>query len=231
MVFPDVGSFMSDQDIDAGTLPMHRVKTELSGSSCGILVVTRQNQERQWLNFEAGAMFKELGSEVSRVIPLLVDLEAADLRGPMGLLQAIPLDEAGLIHKLLPSLCHAFGVDKEPRIKVGQVFVPSLLDGVQAAKRLHAIPDDERPDVPGMLAEILSIVRALSKKSTSSDARWDTWEERRALSHLIPNVTWHTGPDEVPSFEDLRRRLEKDLRAQVKDREPEVDRGDPQPES
>lgn len=161
-VFVDVDSFMSDQDIDVGTLPMARVANELAESSCGILVVTRDNQDRQWINFEAGALYKELGSEVRRVVPLLVDIEPAELRGPMGLLQVCKLDAHELIDKLIPSLCAAFDVEKTARQEIGRAFLPGLLTQVDSSIDVSARDGGMQPDTQAMLAEVLSTMRSLT---------------------------------------------------------------------
>lgn len=163
-VFSDATTFMSDQDIDAGTLPMDRVKRELADSSCGILVVTRDNQDRQWLNFEAGSLYRELGSSVDRVIPLLVGLGKSELRGPMGQLQIVELNEDELIQRLIPSLSHAFGVDEKVAQEIGKRFLGDLMAAVEAAKVKHSDPTDSepQPDVPGMVMEILGIVRSMT---------------------------------------------------------------------
>jgi hypothetical protein len=94
-VVQQVEPFMSDQDIDAGARWQQRISEELEGARFGILCVTRENQEAPWLNFEAGAIAKEV--DTSRVVPLAIDLTPADVVPPLGLFQAKPLSRNGLL--------------------------------------------------------------------------------------------------------------------------------------
>ena len=54
----------------------------------GILCVTRENHEAPWLNLQAGALAKAV--DVSRVVPLAIDLAPSDVVLPLGQFQAQP---------------------------------------------------------------------------------------------------------------------------------------------
>lgn len=75
MFDPVVLPWMSDQDIELGSRSMDEVGETLDRSSFGIIVVTRANQNSQWINFEAGALPKKVGHPATSVIPLLLDFE------------------------------------------------------------------------------------------------------------------------------------------------------------
>jgi hypothetical protein len=72
--------WMSDNNIDGGSRWNDRIAKALEETDFGIVCVTRENQSSAWLNFEAGAVAKKVGQ--ARVIPLLIDLPPADLKGP-----------------------------------------------------------------------------------------------------------------------------------------------------
>jgi hypothetical protein len=88
-LFPSVlqglDMFMSKVDLASGVPWFGDIEHSLANSDFGIIVVTRENQERPWLLFEAGALAKSL--EKPRVTPLLVDLANADVRGPLSQFQ------------------------------------------------------------------------------------------------------------------------------------------------
>jgi hypothetical protein len=68
---------MSDEDIETGARWAEAIGSNLSDSNYGIVVVTKDNQQKPWLLFEAGALSKAI--KEARVVPLLADLAPADL--------------------------------------------------------------------------------------------------------------------------------------------------------
>jgi hypothetical protein len=93
----------SEHDIDAG----QRWATELFGQQdshrVGIICVTKDNQDQPWINFEAGALAKQLRGDKpdeTRVCPLLIDMTENDVTSPMKLLQMVPLTRDGMFKVL-----------------------------------------------------------------------------------------------------------------------------------
>jgi hypothetical protein len=80
--------------ISAGVRWQYLISEALEGSSVGILCVTRENQSAPWLNFEAGAIAKQV--ESARVIPLAIDLTVADVKPPLGHFQAKEMSASGI---------------------------------------------------------------------------------------------------------------------------------------
>ncbi len=81
-VIQAVETYVSPEDIRKGTRWIYDVSKELNQSSLGILCVVPGNTGAPWLNFEAGVLSKSPG--VSKVIPLLIDVEKSELdNGPL----------------------------------------------------------------------------------------------------------------------------------------------------
>ncbi|MGM9439057.1 toll/interleukin-1 receptor domain-containing protein [Streptomyces murinus] len=78
--------FVSSQDISKGERAMKAIATQLQECSFGIVCVTRDNQSAPWINFESGAISRELGE--SSLIPFLLDMPIKDLTGPITQFQA-----------------------------------------------------------------------------------------------------------------------------------------------
>jgi DNA-binding MarR family transcriptional regulator len=78
-VIQAVETYVSPEDIRNGTSWVNDVSEELNRSSLGILCVVPGNIETPWLNFEAGVLLKFL--DISKVIPLLIDVERSELAG------------------------------------------------------------------------------------------------------------------------------------------------------
>ena len=81
-VLQAVKPWMSDTDIESGQRWQKEISTQLEVCKFGIICVTPENQAKPWLNFEAGALSKTLGSE-AYVRPYLYDMEPGDLVGPL----------------------------------------------------------------------------------------------------------------------------------------------------
>lgn len=77
--------FMSKHDIESGSRWSIELAKELEDSSYGILCLTRDNLNSQWLLFEAGALTKHVEA---RACGLLVgDLKSTDVSGPLSQFQ------------------------------------------------------------------------------------------------------------------------------------------------
>jgi hypothetical protein len=85
---------MSEDDIHAGARWNLEVAKELEACNFGILCITRENVDKQWILFEAGALAKSL--QESRLVPLLLDLDLGDISGPLAQFQAKKVDKSGL---------------------------------------------------------------------------------------------------------------------------------------
>jgi TIR domain len=95
--------WVSSQDIDAGERWGTELFTQLDQHNVGIICVTKENQAEPWLNFEAGALFKQLKgdkADESRVCPLLIEMTTSDVTGPLKLLQMMLLDKDGMFQLL-----------------------------------------------------------------------------------------------------------------------------------
>jgi hypothetical protein len=162
---------MSEENIGAGQRGLPKIATELSGSSFGIIVVTQDNQNSQWLNYEAGALSKDLEDQTVRVAPSLVDFDRkTDVTGPLGQFQASLLNENG-VRFILTEIAKVVGADEGAVTKRFNNAWPGyearFADAMAAGT---ARPSDARRDPDEMLDEILTIVRDMAR---TANARMD----------------------------------------------------------
>jgi hypothetical protein len=80
-VIQAVEPWVSSHDIDRGAVWFSQISNELGASTQGIICLTRDNKDKPWILFEAGALAKGLTS--SRVYTLLIDLKPEDIRDPL----------------------------------------------------------------------------------------------------------------------------------------------------
>jgi hypothetical protein len=72
-------------DTQAGAPWADIIFKELQSRNIGLVCVTRENLTSPWLNFEAGAIAKNVG--VARMCPVLVNLPASDVPPPLSSFQ------------------------------------------------------------------------------------------------------------------------------------------------
>lgn len=80
-VIQSLDPWISTKDIQKGSLWSEILGDQLQGMTTGIICLTKENKERPWILFEAGALAKGLSS--NRVCTLLIDLEPADIAPPL----------------------------------------------------------------------------------------------------------------------------------------------------
>jgi diguanylate cyclase (GGDEF)-like protein len=93
-VVPNITTFVSTQDIDAGDRWEARISDELNASHHAVLCVTRDNQTAPWLLYEAGALGKLISR--AKVIPYTIGFSPQELTiGPLSRFQGVPNDRNG----------------------------------------------------------------------------------------------------------------------------------------
>ena len=73
--------YFTPNDIEKGARWNTEISKELEESSIGIICLTRQNLEKPWLLFEAGALSKSI--DRACVCPILFGIDSSDISGPL----------------------------------------------------------------------------------------------------------------------------------------------------
>jgi hypothetical protein len=76
-VIQAIEPWVSSKDIDRGSIWFNEILEQLKITNFGIVFVTKDNQNKPWLLFEAGALSKGLSD--NRVCTVLVDLNVRDI--------------------------------------------------------------------------------------------------------------------------------------------------------
>jgi hypothetical protein len=205
-VLQEVEPFVSTVDLQAGDRWGSEIAAQLNDTSFGIVCVTGDNQERPWLNFEAGAIAKAVGH--SRVVPLAIDLELADIKQPLGQFNGRKLDKDGIasILRSLNERCDR-GLDKAALEQVIEVWWPHLSSSI-ATIRNRPLPKEPKRDERDLLDEILVTVRHLAHNARNQDEDEDapvsSYDQitlnaaQRVLASFLPvdGWTWHASGGE-----------------------------------
>ena len=80
-VIQTLDPWMSSKDIDRGSLWFSEINTQLQDTSIGIICLTKENINKPWILFEAGALAK--GLSTNKVCTFLIDLEPNDIGTPL----------------------------------------------------------------------------------------------------------------------------------------------------
>ncbi|MFY1669754.1 hypothetical protein ACN27G_07315 [Plantactinospora sp. WMMB334] len=166
-VINELEPWVSSEDIQKGEL-WDRVLTEKLGGNQGIICVSRRNMHSAWLNFEAGALAKSVGQ--SAVRPLLLDITATELQGPLSRFQLTRADDRDEMRRLLHSLnrsCARPIRDDLLAETFGNAW-PTYLDGVRQIVDVGAAgPEVEPRGVDDIVGEVLELVRDIHRSTVA----------------------------------------------------------------
>ena len=181
--------WMSEEDIVAGTRWSNEIAKKLEGASFGIVCATPENLERQWLNFEAGAISKALDD--SCVCPYLLDLTASQVTGPLSAFNAISADADGT-KKLLKSINEALEQDKLSDGVINLAFEknwPELQEKLKRVPSVDDVPEEIRPtddmmaELVGNTRELLRITSEMSRSGSAFHRIYDRVSKSQQPTH------------------------------------------------
>jgi len=176
-----VKPYFSPADIEKGSKWASEIFKELSASTTCIIVLTRENLSSNWIMFEAGAISCTI--DRARVCPLIFDLEATDLQGPLAQFQATKFIKED-IRQLFFNINAAAGENK-------------LTDAVA-----NGVFEKWWPDLEGQISQILESHKATNAKQDIRSER-DLIEELLLLTRKISSEVESTKapqPEKKPAF-------------------------------
>jgi hypothetical protein len=143
-------TWMSARDISSGDRWSDEVAGALDETDFGIVCVTRGNQDAPWLIFESGAVAKSVAR--GKVVPLCIDLQIADIKGPLATFQARLLDEKDM-KRLVQDLNQSAGTKIPPkRVEINfnssWAHLKAAIDQAKSAARSDRIASSRSSDPP-----------------------------------------------------------------------------------
>lgn len=162
MTLSYVKPWVSDKDIGAGDRWAQSIAGELETSNFGIICITPENLQSEWILFEAGALSKSMLD--AKVIPLLFGLELSDLSGPLSQFQAQKVEMEGLMEVVRAINKVADGAVSESIVSRS---VPALWPTLQTElEKISGAQPEEKHMRPQheILEELVSGVRGLNSR-------------------------------------------------------------------
>lgn len=162
-----VKPWVSDKDIGAGDRWAQSIAGELDSSNFGIICITPENLQSEWILFEAGALSKSMLD--AKVIPLLFGLDLSDLSGPLSQFQAQKVDLEGITEVIR-------SINKVADSKIDEGIISHTVPALwtKLHRELEKIPDSQ-PEEKHMrpqheiLEELVSGVRGLNSRMRDFD--------------------------------------------------------------
>lgn len=206
-----VKPYFTPEDIEKGSKWAPEISKELESSNIGIVCLTRDNTEKPWILFEAGALSKSI--QQSHVCTLLFDLEPADIKGPLTSFQATKFLKEDF-KKLVVTINASSGDLRLETPVMDQVFEmwwPKLEAEVSDILKNHRTEGKQvKRSERDILEELLDLTRM-----TAARAQRPSQTSARAIMDLVD------GLEElqllfVPQNPDLARRLLDRIRKPMK---------------
>ena len=186
--------WMSDKDIDGGSIWSGEIIKQLDEHAIGIICLSLENVSAPWILFEAGALMK--GLSTNRVCPLLIDLEPSDVKPPLSMCQLVKRpkeDFFKLIETLNGQIEQSLALTADKLRIAFEKFWPDFESGIT-----KIISETETPTKKtqrsneDFLVEILETVRMLENRARTEQGER---EIRNLLVHaLTTSPTLNTAP-------------------------------------
>jgi hypothetical protein len=160
-----VKPYFTPNDIEKGTRWSTEIANELESSNAGIICLTKDNINKPWILFEAGALSKNFGK--SNVCTILFNLDNADLTGPLTSFQATKFDKTDF-KKLLTTINNTGGELKLETAVLNDVFEmwwPKLENKINdILKNQTSVTDSNVRTDRDLIEEILELSRVNAKR-------------------------------------------------------------------
>jgi hypothetical protein len=156
--------WLSEVDIEKGTMGLDAIKDALAGMRVGIFFLTPENRESIWMHYEAGGLSHELGR--TRVCTyLLAGLQLHHVKGPLAAFQRTKPDKDDT-RKLIHTINRAIGDELVSDSDLNETFDkwwPDLELRLEQMPQAEGIPKPP-PSNEEMIAEILELNRAAANR-------------------------------------------------------------------
>ena len=163
-VIQSVEPYFTPSDVDKGTRWLSELSQVLEDSKVGVLCVTRDNLESDWLLFEAGVLSKQL--KQAHVCPILFGIKPTDLAGPLKQFQATMFEKDDF-RKLIGVINDCLEEKKLPQKTLSVVFDkwwPDLDHEIREILKSPSEPEEPVRQDREILEELLVLTRGIYRR-------------------------------------------------------------------
>lgn len=208
-----VKPYFTPNDIEKGTRWSTDIASELESSNAGIICLTKDNLNKPWILFEAGALSKNFGK--SNVCTILFNLDSSDFSGPLTSFQATKFEKADF-KKLLVTVNNTGGESKLETAVLNDVFEmwwPKLELKVNEILKNHV--EENHNNIRSerdILEEVLELTRINSKRlpRRGEISRSTVHRLIETIQEMQYKMMKYGGKENIMFIEELNRPM-KDL--------------------
>ncbi|MBQ0907932.1 toll/interleukin-1 receptor domain-containing protein [Flavobacterium sp. F-328] len=205
--------YYSPDDITKGTRWSSEISKELDASKIGIICLTKDNLDSNWIMFEAGALSKNI--EKSKVVPLLFGIEPSDIQGPLVQFQAARFSKSEMkkVVKMVNSELGETALAPDVIDSVFEMWWPKLESQIkEAEEKAKSVDNKDLRSERDLIEEVLSLTRELSinrrfERERSFHPR--AFEDMISSVERLTEAVYENGNFELIEYiRDLHRPLE-----------------------
>ena len=175
--------WVSDQDIHSGSRWFIELSNNLDSTSVGIICLTRDNLEKPWIMFEAGALAKDM--ERSLVCSFLIDLKSEDIpaTNPLSQFQHTVPTKESILH-LIRTINNYSDRKLEESVleKIFHVYWPIFEDAyskiLDSMKNEEKKKEEKKGNKDSLSTESVDILAEVSNMLKNLDRRMFLLEKR-----------------------------------------------------
>lgn len=206
-VLQGVQPYFTPSDIEKGAKWSTEIFAELTNSTFGIVVLTRDNLDKPWVIFEAGALSARLNA---KACPLLVGVTPTELTGPLAQLNAT-IFQRDDFHRLIASVNSELAdrrLDAQLLARSFEKWWPDLEQSIQKiSAEVSNKPKPHRRETREMVEEILATVREVQRtQQTPPSGKSTLTTVSKNMARVFCEATL-TMPDNI-SRDDILDRLD-----------------------
>lgn len=162
--------WLSDRDIEKGTVGVDEIKKALAGMKVGIFFLSPENRESVWMSYEAGSLANEVDDKSRICTYFLGGLQIPHVKGPLGIFQRTKPEKEDTL-KLVRTINKAIEEEIVSDAHLDEIFEkwwPDLEAHLQQMPNAEETP--KLPSTDQMLSELLELSRAAA--NSRKQAEW-----------------------------------------------------------
>lgn len=215
-VIQAIEPWVSADDIDKGSRWSTDIAIQLEESKIGIICLTPENLEAQWILFEAGALSKTL--KKTYVCPYLFEVEPADIKGPLVQFQSTRANKNDTL-KLIHTINQALEDEALPKEKLNEAFEvwwPKFEKSLENIPYIETKQEPQRSDRE-ILEEILELVREQTRFKKLSFSEIKENINKELPDSFIRNYLTLSGKNRNEELQNYRQFVKKIMAEQCQE--------------
>jgi predicted nucleotide-binding protein len=168
-VLQAVEPWLSSEDIPLGDRWANLIGEILESAEVGIICLTKENLNSQWLNFEAGAISKKFRQSLVCVYTL--NISPSEISGPLSQFQCASTNRDDT-YRLVSTLNNSLGESAVPEKYLERSFNlnwPFLQERLEEIIKSEQNKEKDKLHIEDKIDELLNLVRALSEKDIQEE--------------------------------------------------------------